>query len=31
MPFAQVNYPFSISEEDFNKRFPANFIAEGLD
>ena len=31
MPFSQCHYPFSISEEDFNKRFPANFIAEGLD
>jgi isoleucyl-tRNA synthetase len=31
MPFSQVHYPFSISEEVFNQRFPANFIAEGLD
>ena len=31
MPFSQVHYPFSISEEEFNQRFPANFIAEGLD
>lgn len=31
MPFGQVHYPFSISEEDFNKRFPADFIGEGLD
>ena len=31
MPFAQAHYPFSISEEDFMKGFPANFIAEGLD
>ena len=31
MPFAQSHYPFSISEEDFSKRFPADFIAEGLD
>jgi isoleucyl-tRNA synthetase len=31
MPFAQSHYPFSISEEDFNKKFPADFIAEGLD
>ena len=31
MPFAQCHYPFSISEEDFQKRFPADFIAEGID
>ena len=31
MPFAQCHYPFSITEEQFNERFPANFIAEGLD
>lgn len=31
MPFAQVHYPFSMNDEEFNKRFPANFIAEGLD
>lgn len=31
MPYAQSHYPFSISESDFNKRFPADFIAEGLD
>lgn len=31
MPFAQSNYPHSVSEEKFNKTFPANFIAEGLD
>jgi isoleucyl-tRNA synthetase len=31
MPFAQPHYPFSITEEQFNKKFPANFIAEGLD
>ena len=31
MPFSQCHYPFSITEEDFEKRFPANFIAEGLD
>jgi len=31
MPFAQPHYPFSIKEEEFSKRFPANFIAEGLD
>lgn len=31
MPYAQSHYPFSVSEEDFQKRFPADFIAEGLD
>lgn len=31
MPFAQCHYPFSTNEEEFAKRFPANFIAEGLD
>jgi isoleucyl-tRNA synthetase len=31
MPFAQSHYPYGISEEDFAKRFPADFIAEGLD
>jgi isoleucyl-tRNA synthetase len=31
MPYAQVHYPFSITEEEFEKRFPADFIAEGLD
>ena len=31
MPFAQLHYPFSITEEEFAQRFPANFIAEGLD
>jgi isoleucyl-tRNA synthetase len=31
MPFAHCHYPFDISEEDFAKRFPADFIAEGLD
>ncbi|MBB4035907.1 isoleucyl-tRNA synthetase [Dysgonomonas hofstadii] len=30
MPFAQVFYP-NISEEDFNKVYPADFIAEGVD
>ena len=30
MPFAQVFYPH-ISEEDFNKVYPADFIAEGVD
>jgi isoleucyl-tRNA synthetase len=31
MPFAQSHYPFSITDEEFMKGFPANFIAEGLD
>jgi isoleucyl-tRNA synthetase len=31
MPFAQSHYPFSTNEEQFAKKFPANFIAEGLD
>ena len=31
MPFAQIHYPFDVSEQEFNERFPANFIAEGLD
>jgi len=31
MPYAQCHYPFSVSQEEFRKRFPADFIAEGLD
>jgi isoleucyl-tRNA synthetase len=31
MPFSQCHYPFTTTEEEFSKRFPANFIAEGLD
>ena len=31
MPFAQFHYPFSISEEEFAKVFPGNFVAEGAD
>ena len=31
MPYAQCHYPFTTNEEEFNKRFPADFIAEGLD
>ncbi|MEZ4705465.1 MAG: isoleucine--tRNA ligase [Bdellovibrionota bacterium] len=31
MPYAQQHYPFSITEEEFEKKFPAEFIAEGLD
>ena len=30
MPYAQMHYPFE-NEEKFEKSFPANFIAEGLD
>ena len=30
MPFAQLHYPFE-NKEIFDKNFPANFIAEGLD
>ncbi|XP_059621937.1 isoleucine--tRNA ligase, cytoplasmic [Phlebotomus argentipes] len=30
MPFAQLHYPFENSE-DFDMRFPADFIAEGID
>ncbi len=31
MPYAQVHYPFEISEEEFRKAYPADFIAEGVD
>lgn len=31
MPYAQCHYPFTTNEEEFSKRFPADFIAEGLD
>jgi isoleucyl-tRNA synthetase len=31
MPYAQVHYPFAISEKEFSKVFPADFIAEGVD
>ncbi|CRG95052.1 isoleucine--tRNA ligase, putative [Plasmodium gallinaceum] len=31
MPFAKVHYPFSTKQENFDKIFPADFIAEGLD
>lgn len=31
MPFAQSHYPFSTNDERFDKIFPADFIAEGLD
>jgi isoleucyl-tRNA synthetase len=30
MPFAQIHYPFE-NEERFEQRYPADFIAEGLD
>ncbi|GMR01986.1 MAG: isoleucine--tRNA ligase [Acidimicrobiia bacterium] len=30
MPFAQIHYPFE-NEQRFEQRFPADFIAEGLD
>jgi isoleucyl-tRNA synthetase len=30
MPYAQIHYPFENTER-FNRRYPANFIAEGLD
>jgi len=30
MPFAQIHYPFE-NEDRFDRRFPADFIAEGLD
>jgi isoleucyl-tRNA synthetase len=31
MPYAQVHYPFAMKEPEFNRYFPANFIAEGVD
>lgn len=31
MPYAQKHFPFEISQEEFMKGFPADFIAEGLD
>jgi isoleucyl-tRNA synthetase len=31
MPYAQFHYPFSMSEEEFSTKFPADFIAEGVD
>jgi isoleucyl-tRNA synthetase len=31
MPYAQVHYPFSTTEEQFEKIFPADFIGEGID
>jgi len=31
MPYAQQHYPFSMSQEEFESSFPADFIAEGID
>ncbi len=31
MPYAQQHYPFDMNDEEFDKIFPADFIAEGLD
>ena len=31
MPYAQLHYPFECTEVEFAKKFPADFIAEGLD
>ncbi len=31
MPYAQMHYPFAVTEEEFATRFPADFIAEGVD
>jgi isoleucyl-tRNA synthetase len=31
MPYAQVHYPFSVNDKEFDRMFPAEFIAEGLD
>ena len=31
MPFAQWHYPFAMSREELATRFPADYIAEGLD
>ena len=31
MPYAQAHYPFSVTDKEFDKMFPAEFIAEGLD
>ena len=30
-PFAQNHYPFEMNDEELNKQFPYDFIAEGLD
>ena len=31
MPYASIGYPLKTNEDDFKKRFPAEFIGEGLD
>jgi isoleucyl-tRNA synthetase len=31
MPYAQVHYPFAMKDSEFQKVFPADFIAEGVD
>ncbi len=31
MPYAQVHYPFEMTREEFEKVYPADFIAEGVD
>ena len=31
MPYAQLHYPFAVNKEELDKRFPADFIAEGVD
>lgn len=31
MPYAQLHYPFAVSESELHERFPADFIAEGVD
>ncbi len=31
MPYAQLHYPFETAEADFEKVYPADFIAEGVD
>lgn len=31
MPYAQVHYPFEITNEEFAEVYPADFIAEGVD
>jgi isoleucyl-tRNA synthetase len=31
MPYAQVHFPFAVKNKEFDKVFPADFIAEGVD
>lgn len=31
MPYAQVHYPFTMNDQEFDQIFPAEFVAEGLD